>query len=1139
MSVWLSIKAGARTARATAEREVGDGASLDAVLAAALASLKVEAEPIAASDPLLGGGEARLDCESFDDPVVWYPADAPPERRRFLLAHELAHAALHTGSFTCLPAMIDPAEGEDDVPVTEAYSPRERRERQANVWAREFLLPAPVLRERHLTGRVRARDLALELGLDERLVRRQMARALLTVEPAELSPQPGAVPILEGAQKAAAEAKTGPVLVIAGPGTGKTTTLAARIGWLLDRDVDPEDIAAVTFSRRAAEEMRSRVAAHRPGEAERLRIDTVHSFCLNLLRRYGPWPDADVIDEARATGVVEGLLPRLGLRHLLYLPDPGSRVRDALRAVGRAKDDLVTPEAFGERAAADLEAAWEAYDTEHARPRPRRTRVAELEADLTRAEKVVEVGRVYQAYQRVLRHHRRYDFGDLVAEAVRLLISTPDLLREVADRHLLVDEFQDLNAAAVQLVRLLAGSGRGLWAVGDPHQAIYRFQGASPAGLLSVRDDYPGTVVVTLDDNRRSRQEIVDVVSALVPTMRAAPDPSVRWTARRGAGGAVELLTAESPEAELDGLARAIRDQARTTPYREQAVLARKHTHLAEIADALERADVPVLFLAGFFERGVVRDLLAVLELVSEPSGRALLRVASFPEYAVPRADALALLAAAAEAGSRFPDALSLAATAPGLSTEGRAGLARLQDHLSEIRYGNHPWEAFTHYLFNASAYLDRFPADDAQADRPHQNQRRRAALFQLLQLASTYSLDRPSPADRKRTFLAYVRRLAGSNQHRQFAQPPAWATPIDAVRLLTAHGAKGLEFDAIYVPRLNEHDFYSGYQGGRRPLVPSGVLSSDPRDDHEAEEECLHFVALSRTRDRLVLSRSRLRRNWSGDIRRSSPSPPLVRVRRALPARLDAPPTWLGAPTVEPPPDVDPITAPPTVSVADLEAYAECPRRYAYERLDGVAGHVETTPYQRLVATVRQIIRDLTETRRGGSVVDPDATVGRWHGAWDDLGNPDDPYDALYRSEGEARVRRALRHLDDTGDVLSTELSLRQPKGTVTAEADLVLRDPSGLVRVQRWTAGAPGYREKARPVYTVLHQAARETWGGRVRIEAVAVAVEDVTVVPPPDDGLALIDRALDGLHRNDFPARPDEYRCPSCPFYFLCPS
>ena len=230
-----------------------------------------------------------------------------------------------------------------------------------------------------------------------------------------------------------------------------------------------------------------------------------------------------------------------------------------------------------------------------------------------------------------------------------------------------------------------------------------------------------------------------------------------------------------------------------------------------------------------------------------------------------------------------------------------------------------------------------------------------------------------------------------------------------------------------------------------------------------------------------LSLSRSLTRRNAHGELGPAKPTPLLRRAPNAVPGHLNGAPAWPGVPAEAPPPDRTPLDDPPLVEVADLEAYAECPRRYAYERREGLAGHTEATPYRRLVRIVRGLLRDATEARRRGEAPDEDGAVERWRSAWAAESDDSDPYHELFLREGEERVRRAFAHLDHEAEPLDVELVWRRPKGSVVARADLVLREASGRVRVQRWVAGAPNFYEKRRLTYAVLHGAAAEQWRRR----------------------------------------------------------
>lgn len=414
--------------------------------------------------------------------------------------------------------------------------------------------------------------------------------------------------------------------------------------------------------------MRERIATRHPEEAPALRIDTIHAYCCDILRREieGEEDQVKVLDTPRQRAVLESLLPQLPLVHFQYLPDPPARLGDILQIIGRAKCDLVGPDEFMQHAKNQLEEA----------------RRFGNEVELRRAEKIMEVAKVYRHYQNRLTTLGYYDYGDLVIKTVELLENRSDIRSQVqGGKHLLVDEYQDLNAAGLRFVKLLAGDGERLWAVGDPCQAIYRFNGASTSGILNFGDQYPDAAEpVVLDVNYRSRQEIVDFFGAMPAKMDAweglgePPD----WTSNDGNGGQVIFRLAESPKSEFAGIAKAIKyfQSEEGVDYLDQAVLARSHKHLARIAQALEAEDVPVLFLSGFFEREVVRDLLALLETTTAGARyHALQRVCAFPEYSVPEKDVHRLFEAAQRAECETTrDALRLAPTVKTISESGQYG---------------------------------------------------------------------------------------------------------------------------------------------------------------------------------------------------------------------------------------------------------------------------------------------------------------------------------------------------------------------------------------------------------------------------------------------------------------------------------
>lgn len=1127
MGHWEDLRRQARAQRASVLAEAGGDPSAEALLAAADRLTGLEPVGLPAGDPLLDGGEAALD---LDMERIWFNRDVEPGLALFYQAHEYAHFWLHREHTACRESDLDPEAIEEPVPLgvqrVEGYGPEERREREANVFAREFLLPTDALRAWYEAEGLSATAAASRVGLPESMVLQQMARALLTPElgepvaaPADEAPERP----LDPSQEEAAHAPRGPLLLEAGPGTGKTRTLVGRIVFLLQQGVPPSAILALTFSNRAAEEMRARVAGAEPQAAPRIWMGTFHAFGLELLRKYGTRvglpPRPDVLDPADAVAQLERILPELELDHYQNLYEPTTYLRDILAAISRAKDELVGPAEYAALAEKMREDAADA---------------AQVEA----AEKALEVARVYTAYQALLDREHLLDFGDLIFKAVVLLRTHPDVrdaLRRTY-RHVLVDEYQDVNRASGLLLREIAGAGAGLWVVGDARQAIYRFRGAAPVNMRLFPEDFPGAKVKALGRNYRSQPMIVDVFAGLAPAMRAARGgpPFTRWApVRPAAGGRVLMEVADDLSGEGDGLAREIeRQRAAGIAYGEQAILCRSHNYLGKIAAQLERAGVPVLYLGDLFERPEVRDMLALLALACEPDGRGLVRVARFPEYQIPLADVRAFLKLAGEQDVPFPRAFELAQDADTISPRGKAGLAQLASHVDGLCYGTRPWTLLARYLFDRSGYLRAVLADVSVA-----GQQRRLALYQFLQFAHEQRPAAPGePPEPKRRLLHYVRRLEIFGEEKQLRQVPGWADGMDAVRLLTVHASKGLEFRAVYLPALGQGIFPSRRQA--RPCPPPvGMLAGD-NEDHEEEEECLFFVALSRARDVLCLSRAGRYGNQS-----SSASSLVLAIADLLPARPDGPVTWpSSAPAPAPPADPPPAVVP--FHVDALEVYLRCARQFFYEFVLGLSGKRKDSAYVQFHVCVYRVLRWMADERAAGRRADEAAALARLAEAWEEHGPRDHPYDGLYRRSAEAMVLRAAgRPIRSRGPAARPDWEVRLPHGRVRFTPDHVEALDDGSEVVERLRTGKPTKSELAKDIYALYLAAAGEALPRvprRVQVRYLSTDhVEPVELKPKTiETRLAHYDAAIVGILREDFAPQPSERVCPRCPHYFICP-
>ncbi|WP_455186637.1 UvrD-helicase domain-containing protein, partial [Azospirillum palustre] len=602
---------------------VGKGADAWCPLAIATATakkLELDIERIEPGSPLLSGGRAHFDPK---DRVIRHEDCGDDFHKAFLIAHELGHASLGDDLAEHTAYEVDPARSSEAAPVGEDrvtdYSRRQRREVQMDLFGRELLLPRHRISVLHLNG-MTATQIAEQSGAPFDVVAQQLLDALLLppVPPEEPTASSAPVKQLNDEQLAAASHRGPAYLLEAGPGTGKTQTLVERVTSLVDDGVDPRSILVLTFSNKAAGELSDRIAFTRPDAASAMWIGTFHAFGLDLIRRrhldLGYIREPRLMDRSEAIGLLEQEYLSLGLVHHRELWDPARPLKDMLTAISRAKDEVADATRFADLARLMLNSANSAEEREA-------------------AERCGEVALVYQRYEELKRRVVAIDFGDLVALPVTLLESTPTIAQDLRSlyRHILVDEYQDVNRSSVRLLQLLTDSGRGLWAVGDARQAIYRFRGASSYNISRFSQDFPGAQGGRLRVNYRSTPEIVASFSAFGRDMAAGTGDASLEAHRSGIGNRPEHVTFGDNDDEADALADEILALERSISFRGQAVLCPGNDRLARVGDKLERRGIPVLYLGNLFERPEVKDLLALLSLLVDRRAMALVRRSTLP----------------------------------------------------------------------------------------------------------------------------------------------------------------------------------------------------------------------------------------------------------------------------------------------------------------------------------------------------------------------------------------------------------------------------------------------------------------------------------------------------------------------------
>lgn len=665
-------------------------------------------------------------------------------------------------------------------------------------------------------------------------------------------------------QKEAVDTIEGPVMVVAGPGTGKTQVLTLRIANILRlQDVEPENILALTFTEAAAASMRRRLSGVIGAPGYSVAITTFHSFCNDIIQQY---PDAfpriigaTPITEADEVRVIEGLVASLPLPALRPLGNPLYYVRDIRSAIDALKREDISPNAFAEIVVAEEAAFRMIPDLEHdggAHDGKRKGKYVALEKKIVKWR---DLAVVYRAYQETLERERHYDFSDMIMEARRSLAADEDLLRTLQERYqyVLVDEHQDTNAAQQAVVELLGRfyDNPNIFVVGDEKQAIFRFQGASIENFLHFKSIYSEARLITLTDNYRSHQTILDsaesVLSSTEP-LRAADelaDGSV------GAGRPIEVFSFARAAGEEYFVARSIAAlvEAGAMPG-SIAVLYRENRDAFPIARMLDRLGVPNVIDSA---RDVladpdIRKLILLLRLADNPGSDELFTQALHVDFLhVPPLDAFRVVAGARRRKERL---YAFTHAADVIAAEGvadAAAILRITRIVDELRCKSRN-EALPDFLYAAltiSGFIGHVLALPQAAEKLEALR----ALFD--------ELDRFFEAHRSAGLADFLSYLDTIEAHRLLIKHKSSGGRDDRVRLMTAHGAKGLEFDFVYIVGC-----FDGHWSNRREshaLALPARAYARVRDEVEedidlADERRLFYVALTRARKHVVISYAR-----------------------------------------------------------------------------------------------------------------------------------------------------------------------------------------------------------------------------------------------------------------------------------------
>jgi DNA helicase-2/ATP-dependent DNA helicase PcrA len=624
---------------------------------------------------------------------------------------------------------------------------------------------------------------------------------------------------LTAAQRAAVSHIDGPLLVLAGAGSGKTRVITRRVAYLLSLDIPSEQILALTFTNKAANEMRERIEAQVPHS--RVWVGTFHGFCARLLRRYatlvGIDPRFSIYDQSDRLRAIRDVAEQIDWN------EPGWTAERIEPVISRAKNDLIGPRQSKQRAV---------------------DRRAEM------------IAQVYELYQERLKAASAVDFDDLLVHAVAILKEHKDVRADL-DRHyryVLVDEYQDTNLAQYAIVRALSVDHPNLCVTGDPDQSIYSWRGANLANILEFERDFPGCRVVKLEQNYRSTKNILSVADHLIRFNRNRKPKSLLTENPRGEPVELTLYPHETDEAE--SIAAKIVGMVRDGGYRysDIAVFYRVTALTRPLEQALRGFGVPYQIVGGFafYERQEIKDVLSYLNLIANPKDDlAFARVANVPPRGLGKTSMEHLAAAARTRGNPLLAMAREARLIPELKDKAIRALHDFSAMIDNLAAA--PKETCAdaiRQLLDRTGYRQHLADESGDA-----NDDRLSNLDELITAACQF--DQNHPGASIEDFLAEITLASAIDR---------WDQDAGAVSLMTLHAAKGLEFPVVYIVALEE-----------------GVLphSRAQNDRNELEEERrLLFVGITRARRELHLSRC-LMRSFRGQIQTTTPSQFLAELPR------------------------------------------------------------------------------------------------------------------------------------------------------------------------------------------------------------------------------------------------------------------
>lgn len=950
-------------------------------------------------------------------------------------------------------------------------------------------------------------------------------------------------------QREAIEHVRGPMVVLAGAGTGKTTVLIQRIARLIrEGHAHPGEILALTYTDNAADEMKNRVRLELKGtNIDGLQTCTFHAWCNTLLRRRGK--SFQVLDDKDLWVYLRRRIRELRLKHFVRAANVSQFLDDLLQFMRRCQDELVGPEQYAEYVAR-LERG------EIPLPRVAKSKKQVELDDAEILDRCREIARVFSTVEEMLRAKNLGTFGHMITGAYHLLKNDPALLEEERGhiRFLLVDEFQDANFAQVEILALLAGHAANLFIVGDPDQAIYQFRGASSEAFSLFAQYFPNPKVVKLEKNRRSLSPTLRCAFGIVNenppvfsekgnqiSYKRSPLESWREASARErgeslAGQPVEIVTWRDQEVEAADVARRIQRKRKELrcDWKRFAVLYRQHNHREKLVQELAERNIP-FSIEGLDvpDTPEVRDVLACLSAAVNPKDAAgLFRVAALPQFSI---DPKELRAAMRSTRRDELDFQKVLEKIPNGST--------VLESVTKVHTGVERDDVTTTDALNI--VLRQFAL------------RRTPAVIAFAEFVERWQKSAVTETGRAAEFLEY---LGYFRQARGTIALPT--SKEDGVRLLTAHAAKGLEFGHVVILRGSSTSFPCPYKEPLVDLPQELRRTQSPHNDKilcEQEERRLFYVAMTRAEDSLAIYAkqgagvdtrpTKFLREFMGEHAYRKFWRPLQAA--AVQDRLFAEEEQKAA--IQHSNVAAWLLMDPTanfvsgLSATAIETYEECPLRFKLEREWNLPRDVPASLHYG--AAMHRVLHTFYEAQRYGRPVSDDVLLENFREDLAQAGIADRYQYELYLRQGREQLAQFFESARSAPEpeVLQTEqkFDVRVADTKLTGRVDRIDRVSPDGVAIVDYKTGKPKSQEDAdQSLQLSLYAlAAKEAWSLRAD-RLIFHNLEDNTMVVTTRDSADLeaaknrVRAAADGIAAGEFAAEPG-YHCSLCPYRNLCPA